>query len=359
MIPFVCLYKNFDKIKYLKIFITINTYIMKYLKKFENHDSYELFITSGDYPKPNVSYCVEQNEVHYNPIVDARLIVTYNVEDASQPTLLYFYDTKRQAKGADMFDKVEIDNTEVLITDLDTNNGSYQLSVGEHTVAYTLKDPTLIGYDPNDPEGMAFGALFTGCERITDAIIPNSVTSINAFDGCSSLTSVTIPNSVTSIGNSAFRDCSGLASVTIPSSVTSIDNFAFTNCFGLTSMNIPNSVTNIGDSAFYGCTSLTSITIGDGVTSISHQVFYNCTSLTSVTIGNSVTSIGSNAFYNCSSLTSITSLAMTAPTIKSSTFQNIKTNGTLTVPSGSSDYDVWMGTSNYYLGKYNWTKTEQ
>jgi len=29
------------------------------------------------------------------------------------------------------------------------------------------------------------------------------------------------------------------------------------------------------------------------------------------------------------------------------------------VPSGSTGYDVWMGTGDYYLGKYNWTKTEQ
>jgi hypothetical protein len=52
-------------------------------------------------------------------------------------------------------------------------------------------------------------------------------------------------------------------------------------------------------------------------------------------------------------------LAATAPTIQSDTFRNLKTNGTLTVPNGSSGYDVWMGTGNYYLGLYNWTKVEQ
>ena len=65
------------------------------------------------------------------------------------------------------------------------------------------------------------------------------------------------------------------------------------------------------------------------------------------------------AFNNCSSLTSVTSLATTAPTIQSNTFQNVKTNGTLTVPSGATGYDVWMGTGDYYLGKYKWTKVEQ
>jgi len=36
---------------------------------------------------------------------------------------------------------------------------------------------------------------------------------------------------------------------------------------------------------------------------------------------------------------------------------NVKTNGTLHVPSGS-DYSAWMSTSDFYLGKYNWTKVE-
>ena len=76
-----------------------------------------------------------------------------------------------------------------------------------------------------------------------------------------------------------------------------------------------------------------------------------------MTIGNSVTSIGVGAFWGCSGLNLITSLATTAPTIYSITFQNIKANGTLHVPAGS-DYSAWMATSDYYLGKYNWTKVE-
>jgi hypothetical protein len=72
-----------------------------------------------------------------------------------------------------------------------------------------------------------------------------------------------------------------------------------------------------------------------------------------------VTSISYGAFQNCSGLTNITCNAITAPTIQNNTFQSIKTGGTLTVPTGSTGYDVWMGTGYYYLGKYNWTKVEQ
>jgi hypothetical protein len=115
----------------------------------------------------------------------------------------------------------------------------------------------------------------------------------------------------------------------------------------------------ISNTAFAECKGLTSITIPNSVTSIGYYAFRYCSGLTSCTIGSGVTSIGDSAFYNCNNLTSITSNATTAPTIANSTFQSVKTRGTLTVPQGSTGYDVWMGTGYYYLGLYNWTKVEQ
>ena len=128
----------------------------------------------------------------------------------------------------------------------------------------------------------------------------------------------------------------GCQNTVIPNTVTSIGQYAFGYCSGLTNVVIPNSVTSIGDSAFQSCNGLTSVTIPD-----------------------SVTTVGNFAFFMCSGLINITSLATTAPTIQTSTFRDIKTGGTLTVPSGSTGYNTWMGNGNYYLGKYNWTKVEQ
>ena len=153
-----------------------------------------------------------------------------------------------------------------------------------------------------------YGAeLYINGEKVTDTVIPDSVTSIgeSAFCGCSGLTNVEIPDSVTSIGKTAFYGCSGLTSVTIGEGVTSIGVYAFYRCSGLTSVAIPSSVTSIGDSAFYGCSGLTSVEIPASMTSIKGAAFCECSGLTSVTIPSSVTSIGGSAFKGCTSLASI------------------------------------------------------
>ena len=316
-----------------------------YLKEFENHTQYENYINGSDAILPNVSICTTEGDVHYNPStpptpVETRVVAKFNVTDTSSSTQII-------SEYADSpFSAIEIDGVEqpsvVSAYAFDT--------VGEHTVKYTLTDPTSIGR-----------SAFQECSSLTSIVIPNSVTSIGsyAFEGCSSLTSIVIPNSVTSIGLAAFRNCSHLTSIDIPNSVTSISYWVFQSCTRLSSCTIGSGVTSIGQSAFEHCSSLTSIDIPNSVTSIGENAFNGCSGLTSCTIGSGVTSIGNYAFQRCSSFTSIVSNATAAPTIQNQTFSSVKTGGTLTVPSGSSGYDVWMGTGNYYLGLYNWTKVEQ
>ena len=347
----------------------------KYLKQFETHSAYNTYINGQDKILPNVSYCVDNDEVHFNPYTDPKLVCKYNITDISSPTEL------RSESEPNMFKSMEIDG--VLLDSLVTN---YQFSTtGEHTVKYELYDETKVGNNES---------LFYSITTLSSVSIPNSVTSIgdSAFYNCRGLTSITIGNSVTTIGFGVFSGCVGLTSINIPNSVTTIGGNAFEYCTSLTSITIGNNVTTIGDTVFNACYSLTSIKVDsgntvydsrnncnaiietatntliagcqntmipNGVTTIGQKAFEGCTGLASITIPNSVTSIGQFAFRYCSGLTSITSLATTAPTIGSKTFYYIKSGGTLYVPTGSTGYDVWMGTGNYYLGQYNWTKVEQ
>ena len=137
----------------------------KYLKLFETHSQYEAYIGGGAV-LPNVSYCIDNDEVHYNPWVETRLVATFNVTDTSQPI-----DIQCSYGETESFNQIEIDGV------VQPSVERYHTfdTVGEHVVKYSLIDPTSIGE--------------------------------NAFSDCTSLTSVIIPNSVTSIGQYAFSTC--------------------------------------------------------------------------------------------------------------------------------------------------------
>ena len=297
------------------------------------------------------------------------------------------------------------------LTSCTIGSGVTSIGDGAFSECYNLTSISI----PNTITAIGNGA-FLKCSGLTSIDIPSSVTSIgnNAFEYCHGLTSITIPDSVTSIGNYAFQDCSGLTSITMKSTTPPTlgsNVFSYNNCpiyvpacsliqiyksasgwsgysNRITALDCPtltckfnvtstSNATKIASSTYYfstieidgvtmsPTTGYTFSTRGEHTvkcylnsTSIGSSAFNGCSGLTSIDISDSVTSIGGYFLYNCSSLRNITSNATTAPTIQSDTFKNVKTNGALYVPTGSSGYDTWMQNANYYLGLYNWTKVE-
>ncbi len=65
------------------------------------------------------------------------------------------------------------------------------------------------------------------------------------------------------------------------------------------------SVTQIGYKAFDHCIKVTEITLPDSVTSIENEAFFSCIGLSKITLSKGLTSIGDAAFYMCKSLTEI------------------------------------------------------
>ena len=170
----------------------------KYLKLFEQHAQYEAYIGGGGAVLPNVSYCIDNDEVHYNPVIpETRLVATFNVTDIAYPTNIIYF------AGISYMSKIEVDDTEISLEVLRQSYGSYQFdTTGEHTVKYTLIDNSTM------PESIFIVVDFT------NIIIPSIITTIgaDAFRGCSSLTSVTInattpPTLMNSLAFDDTNDC--------------------------------------------------------------------------------------------------------------------------------------------------------
>ena len=128
----------------------------------------------------------------------------------------------------------------------------------------------------------------------------------NTFTGCSKLQNITIPESVTSLGTQAFYGCSRLRSIAIPKDVVFMGSGIFISCTSLENVIFEGTkLTSISDNAFYSCDSLTNIVIPEGVTDINTYAFYGCDNLTTVTIPQSVTYIGNYAFDYCFKLRTV------------------------------------------------------
>lgn len=244
--------------------------------------------------------------------------------------------------------------TKVTIPDSVTSIGSgafYGCSGIEEVYTTSLNSWLSIsfsGYNSN-PLYANSGKLYVNDALLTEAVIPDGVTSLNAytFAGCGSLQRVTVSEGVTNVGDYAFYNCVSLTNVTICDGVESIGNNSFYGCRTLTGVSIPDSVTSIGSTAFSGCSSLKDVVIPHGVTSINDSTFRNCSALKSVEIQNGVTSIGQFAFDGCNNLTNLTipdSVTSIAQYAFSSQFASV------TLPSGISSFNKYAFYNCHKIG---------
>lgn len=164
---------------------------------------------------------------------------------------------------------------------------------------------------------------FAGNKEITEAYIPDTVTSIGeeAFYN-STLKNVTIPKNNTEIGDNAFEGTEWInnqskntplliinnklvsgknatGDVVVPEGVTEICGGAFANCKA-DSIILPKSVKRIGARAFYEAAAK-SITMNEGISSIEDSAF-RFSGIESLTVPGSVEKIGAYAFYGCDNL---------------------------------------------------------
>ena len=223
---------------------------MKFLRKFNEHTSYEAELNRGgvvNISLPNVSYCKDANDVHFNPY---NLIEFYvgNITGTTQQTVKIYTDT--------------------------TNHLDVTVSEGNKWYSYLLpKDKGLYKIGGNSVKKVVVKA---DINNYSQYIIPNSVVEAS-FKGSNT-------SNVTNM-ESMFVNCYSLTSLNLrrfnTSNVTSME-WMFMACSGLESLDLngwnTSNVTNMGY-MFSGCTSLTSLDLSGWNTSkvtFSTSMFDGC-----------------------------------------------------------------------------------
>ena len=198
----------------------------------------------------------------------------------------------------------------------------------------------------------------------------------NAFYGFW-LKSFNFPASLTSIGEYAFISCSFESkNITLPDNLQTIGDLAFAST-NITSVYLGSKVKSLGRDAFLGCRKLANFTVSssnpyftsvdgvlynksmteviafpmgdakgrtsyvvpDGVTKIGHYAFkpgtYYVCQLTSIELPRTLKEI-EGAGLSCYEITSITCAAKNPPVATESSFYEVKTSATITVPTGKT-----------------------
>lgn len=278
---------------------------MKYIKKFETHSDYEDYLESQDYLTPNVSYCVDMNEVHFEKY-DPNIYYDFAMKSVSEE---YDYE---EVLAQNEVPEGGVWTWEWFDEMWQQDEQRFQKLFDGETVYFgngftELPDEIWIDYD--GPSSVVFGSntlSSIGCiARGTGSVDYISFVGANPYydsrENCNCLIETAtnkiimgsnnafIPSSVTEIGSNAFTKYGNITE--IPNGVITIGEYSFGQCLGFTNITIPNSVTTIGNGAFDSCENATSLSIGSGVSSIGKWAFDYCIGLTSITVD------GSNTTY--------------------------------------------------------------
>ena len=324
---------------------------MEYIKVFRNHSDYEDFVESGEMLRPNVSHCVNENEVHYNPHTFAD---EYFTTVARENGTISFNIWK--SMGTDMITSISYstDNGETWITTNNTDNKTTNLvidvNVNNGDKVMWKGDAQQLGYI-NEDEGDVVGSFFSSdCEFDTQGNVMSLLygdnfkgqTDLTEKDGafcalffdsneektCGIVNAKDLSLPATTLANGCyynmFYGCTSLTAVPeLPA--TTLVNGCYSNMFnGCTSLAIapmlPATILANGcyESMFFDCTNLTTApelpatTLADSCYS---YMFYGCTSLTTAPSILPATTLADSCynemFGGCSSLTTAPDLPAT------------------------------------------------
>ena len=350
-----------------------------YLKLFETHSAYNTYINGGDVALPNVSYCEDMNEVHYNPLDYSKMYLTFDILTDGTITFKRYYSyspvvTVQYSKdNGSTWTSITTTTTTAItinviagdkllwkgentnygaIADEDYRNqfgGTAQFNLsgnimslmwGDNFVEHSneFKTPD---YPNNDA---AFNEMFMG-SNVVDAsklILPSTVLGrcyYGMFWGCTNL--IKTPKL-------PAMDLSTVAEGDENDNYGCYQNM-FSGCTSLTTAPALPATTlayYCYDGMFQGCTSLTTAPALPSTTLATYcygSMFYGCTSLTSAP-ALPATILTNSCYYQmfrgCTSLASITCLAtdISATICTYNWVNGVAANGTFTKAASMSSW---------------------
>ena len=330
---------------------------MKYIKKFETHTDYTTYKNSQDYLTPNVSYCVDRNEVHFEKYVRDYSKEYFTIE-ALEDGNVYFKYLSFASTTDQRYMEYSKDNGQTWTRTTNVNNGevvmTIPLTAGETALVRGDND-TLTSY--NEGEDVYYNAFFYSDMEFS---VYGNIMSLIHGDDFISETTVT-----DYMFNSLFYDSYGAdfgtalecliinaENLILPA--TTLANYCYSGMFGrcealTTAPELPATTLAEGcyQNMFYNCMSLTTAPELPATTLANYcyggmfngcealttspelpatrlaegcysEMFYNCTSLT-IAPELPVTTLANycygSMFYGCTSLT-------TAPELPATTLTN-------------------------------------
>ena len=263
---------------------------MKYIKLFENHSDYAAYVESQDYLTPNVSYCVDLNEVHFNKYVRDYSKEYFRYLSFATTTDQRYMEYSKD-NGQTWTRTTNVDNEEVVMT--------ISMTIGEKALVRGSND-TLKAY--NELEERYFNSYFYSDIEFNVYGNIMSLTHGDTFIGETTITEYMF--------NGLFFDTWG-----------NYDSGVLSSCYVVDASNLILPSTTLATRCyalmFEGCTSLTSAPELPALTAATEcyfEMFYGCTSLTTApelpatTLANSCYS---HMFDGCTSLTSAPELPAT------------------------------------------------
>ena len=312
-----------------------------FLNDFQRHSEYETYRESEDFIRPSVSYCEDENKVHYgspyikfvDPVVKAICVEQWGGLTGGS-TGISGREGELSYKQAEAVTNEQLEgvfnsNTSItMFNEFQYFTGITQVSLSEDSAESRTTSPFILCSNLKEitlpPNVNKFGAR--AFDRCVNLVKLTNISNVRSFGFCSCQAvgreSHPITNEVVSIseftGEYAFSGSTILTEIVFEEGLTEIPHQSFTSVHdlehNLTKITFPSSLRVIDDAyVFQHQENLQEVIFPEGVEYIGQSAFIDCCSVTKVHLPSTVTYLGPFSFRRNTSLTSFTILATTPP----------------------------------------------